>query len=71
MTIEASQFRSAMDFTNRVQSGKIKLPVSVSIGNSTFGLSEKNIDDFVLGVLFASDEAWDKVAEKINEEYLK
>lgn len=58
-TVDALEFRSAMAAANAVFNGKVPLPCWFKIGNSGFKVTDENKDVFHLGVMFATDEAWD------------
>jgi hypothetical protein len=58
--INATDYRCPNHLMMSISSGKVPLPVRILIGDSGFKITEANQDAFSLGVLMATDEAWDK-----------
>ncbi len=53
-TIQASNYQNALEVTNLIAVGQIKLPVEIQCGNSTFTITCANQNWVALGVLMAA-----------------
>lgn len=69
-TIQASEYRSALHFTNTIRCSlgvlnSEQLPLYVQCGRSQFKITEENFEHIALGVLMAA--SWPDVLERQGE----
>ena len=53
--IDARVYRNPLFFIAKVHSGEIQLPVLVNTGNSSYRLTEQNMESIWLGIMMAED----------------